>query len=136
VDTAKNDKDSLEKILKGKTLYSALHGTYTVTLKELKAIWQAIATKNSSQKATATPRIESSPMEANEEGFREQRRRKRNNSSENEAPQRGNQKLATYVDGQNQNKATRNFFAPLRAEEKQNEESHYLEIIGWWNKPT
>jgi hypothetical protein len=55
-------------------------------------------------------------MEANEEGFREQRRRKRNNSSENEAPQRGNKKPATYVDGRNQNKATRNFFALLRAE--------------------
>jgi copper oxidase (laccase) domain-containing protein len=82
-----------------------LYGTYTVTLKELKAIWQASETKNSSQKATATPRIESSPMEVNEEVFREQRRRKRNNSSENEAPQRGNKKPATYVDSQNKNKA-------------------------------
>jgi hypothetical protein len=79
-------------------------------------------------------------MEANEEGFREQRRKKRNNSSENEAPQRGNKKPATYLDGQNQNKATSNFFAPLRAEmeaeDKQNEEGHYLEILGQRNKPT
>jgi hypothetical protein len=118
VDTTKNHKESFEKILMRRSLYSAVYRTYTVTLKELKAILQVIATKkNSSQKATtATPRIESSPMEGNEEGFREQRRRKRNNSSENEAPQRGNQKPTTYVDGQNQNKATRNFFAPLRAE--------------------
>jgi hypothetical protein len=55
-------------------------------------------------------------MEANEVGFHEQRRRKWNNSSENEAPPRGNKKPATYVDGQKQNKATRNLFAPLRAE--------------------
>jgi hypothetical protein len=108
-----------------------VYGTYTVTLKELKAILQGSATKNSSQQATATPKTESSPMAANEEGFREQRRRKRNNSSENEAPQRGNKKPATYVDGQKQNKATRNFFAPLRAEmeaeETENEEGQHSE---------
>jgi hypothetical protein len=34
VATAKSDKHSLEKILKGKSLYSAVYGTCTVTLKE------------------------------------------------------------------------------------------------------
>jgi hypothetical protein len=38
VDAAKNDKASLAKIPKGKNLYSALYGTYTVTRKELKAM--------------------------------------------------------------------------------------------------
>jgi hypothetical protein len=49
VDTAKNDKAGFAKILKGKSLYSAVYGTYTVTLKELKAILQGSATKNISQ---------------------------------------------------------------------------------------
>jgi hypothetical protein len=88
---------------------------------------QGSAKKNISQQATATPSTELSPMEANEEGFHEQRcSRKRNNSSENEAPQRGNKKAASYIDRQKQNKAIRNFFAPLRAEmeaeEKKTEE--------------
>jgi hypothetical protein len=121
----------MEKILKGKSLNSAVHGTYTVTLKELKTILQGSATINSSQQQTETPRIESSQMAANEEGFREQRRRKRNNSSDNEVPQKVNKKPATNVDGPKQTKATRNFFAPLRremeAEETENEEGQHSE---------
>jgi hypothetical protein len=56
VDAAENDKASLVKILKGKSLYTAVYGTYTVTLKELKAILEGSATKNISQQATATPK--------------------------------------------------------------------------------
>jgi hypothetical protein len=38
VNAAIADKVSLAKIMKGKSLYSALYGTYTVALSELKAI--------------------------------------------------------------------------------------------------
>jgi hypothetical protein len=40
VDAAKRDKLSLSKILKGKSFYSAVYGTYSVTLSELKTILQ------------------------------------------------------------------------------------------------
>jgi hypothetical protein len=59
VNAAITDKISLSKILKGKSLYSALYGAYTValTISELKAILQGSAKKNSPQQATATPQL-------------------------------------------------------------------------------
>jgi hypothetical protein len=112
VNAAKNDKISFSKILKGKSLYSALYGTYTVALSELKAILQGSAKKNSPQPATATPTAALPQVKATDDGFREQRRRKRNNSSENET-QRGSKKPAPHVERQ---KASKNFFAPMRTE--------------------
>jgi hypothetical protein len=75
VNAAIADKVNLAKILKGKSLYSALYGTYTVALSELKAILQGSAKKNSSQQATATPTAALPQVEAIDDGFREQRRR-------------------------------------------------------------
>jgi hypothetical protein len=115
VNAAIADKISLAKILKGKSLYSALYGTYTVALSELKAILQGSA-KNSPQQATATPTAALPQVEAIDDGFREQRRRKRNNSSENET-QRGSKKPAPHIP------TTRNYFAPLRTPQMEAEEN-------------
>jgi hypothetical protein len=113
VNAAINNKISLSKILKGKSLYTAPYSIYTVALSELKAILQGSAKKNSPQQATAIPI---------DDGFREQRRRKRNNSSENET-QRESKKPAPHVERQ---KASKNFFAPQRtemdAEEKEDDQ--------------
>jgi hypothetical protein len=98
VDTANNDKISLTKILRGKSLYSALYGTYTMTLSELKAVLQGSAKKSIFQQAAVTTPAFSSPMEANDDGFREQRRRKQKNSSENEGPHRGSKKASPQVE--------------------------------------
>jgi hypothetical protein len=122
VDAAKRDKLSLSKILKGKSFYSAVYGTYSVTLNELKAILQGSAKKSTSQQAEGIPAANSPPVEAKDEGFREQRRRKRRSSSEDETTrQRGPKKTAPQVERQTQ-KAERNFFAPLRTEEMEAEE--------------
>jgi hypothetical protein len=78
--------------------------------------------RRSPQQATATPTAALPQVEATDVGFHEQRRRKRNNSSENET-QRGSKKPAPHVERQ---KASKNFFAPLRtemdAEEKEDEQ--------------
>jgi hypothetical protein len=97
VDSAKESRIGLCKCLKGKSLFSALYGTYSVTLSDLKSVLQGSASKPNSSKASATG---PGRMEAPEDGFREQRRRKRNNSEE--LRQSSNKKAApqaakTYV---------------------------------------
>jgi hypothetical protein len=58
------------KTLDWQTLYSALYGSYTVALQELKALLKASATTNPTPKPTST----------REDGFTEVRRRKWQNS--------------------------------------------------------
>jgi hypothetical protein len=46
VNTAEDNRQNFCKALDGKTLYSALYGTYTVALQELKALLKASTTAN------------------------------------------------------------------------------------------
>jgi hypothetical protein len=69
---AAEDKQNFCKGLGGKTLYSALYGTYTVALQELKALLKA--------SITADPTPTSKPASTQENGFTEVRRRKGQNS--------------------------------------------------------
>jgi hypothetical protein len=94
------------KVLTGKTLFSALHGTYTVTLKELKSLLKASTTAG---RSTEKP--------AQDAGFQEVRRRKRHNTTE-AAPT--SKKAVTTgasapVTTPPKQITTRNFLAPLRA---------------------
>jgi hypothetical protein len=103
VDSAKESRIGLCKCLKRKNLFSALYGTYSVTLSDLKSVLQG--------KPPATGQV---AMEGPEDGFREQRRRKRNNSEE--LRQGGSKKAAPqaakpYVP--RAATATRNYYAPL-----------------------
>jgi hypothetical protein len=66
VNSAEEDRQNLSKVLSGKTLFSALYGTYTVTLQELKAVLKAntLASQSKTPKSAATQ----------EGGFKEVRR--------------------------------------------------------------
>jgi hypothetical protein len=66
VNTAEENRQNFCKALGGKTLYSALYGTYTVALQELKALLKASTTTE------PTP----TPASTQEDGFTEVRRRK------------------------------------------------------------
>jgi hypothetical protein len=90
------------KALSGKTLFSALYGTYTVTLNDLKSILKA---SNSAGKTTEKP--------TQEEGFQEVRRRKRHSTTEKAMPTAASAAVSTLP----KEGATRNFFAPVRAAE-------------------
>jgi hypothetical protein len=64
VNAAEENRRNFCKALDGKTLYSALYGTYTDALQELKALLKASATTNPTPKPTSTQ----------EDGFTEVRR--------------------------------------------------------------
>jgi hypothetical protein len=76
VSAAKENRANYCKVLAGKTLFSALYGTYTVALHELKALLKVstIAGKSITPQATKQP--------TQEEGFQEVRRRKQHSSNE------------------------------------------------------
>jgi prophage DNA circulation protein len=71
VSTTEENWASCCKALSGKTLYSALYGTYIVALQELKALLKV---------STTTPQTAKKPTQ--EEDFQEVRRRKRHSSNE------------------------------------------------------
>jgi hypothetical protein len=127
VDSAKLDRVNLCQCLKGKSLFSALYGPYTVTLSELKGVLQQSVTEDNSIQGTSTA-TGTPAMKAPEDGFREQSRRRRDNSTDNELHQRGNKKAtppeAPKITAQAQKAApaTRNYFAPLRTAEMEAEE--------------
>jgi hypothetical protein len=107
VSTAEDNRASYCKALSGKLLISALYGTYTVALKELKFILKA---SDSAGGATTA----SEPVKPTEEdGFKEIRRRKQH--STNEAAPTSKKLAAETKNTPNKEIATRNFFAPLRA---------------------
>jgi hypothetical protein len=75
VSAAEENRTKFCKALSGKTLFSALYGTYTVTFNSVKYILKA---SNSAGKTTEKP--------TQEEGFQEVRRRKRQHSTTETAP--------------------------------------------------
>jgi hypothetical protein len=99
------------KALSGKTLYSALYGTYTVTLNELKGLLKAsiFSEEKGNSKSTGEPH--------QEEGFQEVRRRKRQNTDETSKTVKKTAvkaKTPPLLNSCPTKVATRNFFAPLR----------------------
>jgi hypothetical protein len=102
------------KALSGKTPFSALYGTYTVALQELKALLKV---------GTTSPQTAKTPTQ--EEGFQEVRRRKRHSS--NEAARTSKKILVTAapaaVNTTPKTVPTRNFFAPLRTSSMDTEAS-------------
>jgi hypothetical protein len=103
VNTAEENRDSYCKALTGKLLFSALYGTYTVTLNDLKYLVKARSSETS-KTVSAKP--------AQEEDFKEVRRRKRQNTTES-APISKKPSAAAGNTPKNE-VSTRNFFAPLR----------------------
>jgi hypothetical protein len=121
VNSAEENRVSYCRALTGKTLYSALYGTYTVTLKELKDLVKASIIAPEFNKAENT---EENPKE--EEGFQEVRRRKRQSSDETAKTAKKaavQAKTSPTVKSQPKEVTTRNFFAPLRATEMENDPS-------------
>jgi hypothetical protein len=104
----------LRHILRGKLLYSALYGVYTVMLHDLMAVTEENAAEGETAKTTVTGR-------PSIEDFREQRRRKREPTDDVDKRAK---KPATSTTGLNDPQLqlkdefpTRNFFAPLRPTE-------------------
>jgi hypothetical protein len=117
VNSVKEDRVNLCRAFEGKTLYSALYGTYTVTLHEVKALAKSSADKPTSS-STAGPATSTTatPVPSDIDGFREQRRRKRTSPGGKE-PQKKRATPPMSVEGKPATKApiTRNYFAPLGA---------------------
>jgi hypothetical protein len=88
----------------GKVLFSALYGTYTVALNELKSLLKT----NNSAGGTDT-----AAKSTQEDGFQEVPRRKRHNTTE--AAPTSKKAAAEAKSTPNKEIAMRNFFAPLRA---------------------
>jgi hypothetical protein len=117
VNNAQLYRESYCNVLKGKQLFSALYGLYTTTLNELKSVLQTSAQVPRQGVATS----EAPPAEAEKmnDGFTEQRGRKRNPSEEET---RVNSKkcttsttsVAAHTYGKATPVATRNYFASLR----------------------
>jgi hypothetical protein len=130
VNNAQIDRESYCNVLKGKQ-FSALYGLYTVTFNELKSVLQLSAQVPRQGVATS----EAPPAEAEKmnDGFREQRRRKRNPSDEET---KANSKkcttsttsVAAHPYGKATPVATRNYLAPLRMEESQEEIGRSAEL--------
>jgi hypothetical protein len=123
VESAEQDRSQLCDSLKGKLLFSALYGTYTVTLSNLKSVLQTSANQKQKTATKETPK-------ASDDGFREQRGRKRNSSSntdtDNQRKDRKKAEITTVwktVQSVKKVPTTRNYFAPLRTPQMEAEES-------------
>jgi hypothetical protein len=102
VNMAEENRQNFCKALNGKTLFSALYGTYTVALQELKALLKASspAGKSETTKCAASQ----------EDGFKEVRRCKRHRTNEDATTAK---KAACAAEVTHPKEvATRNFFAP------------------------
>jgi hypothetical protein len=97
----KNDKAALRVVLKGKRLFSALCGIYSVALCEFKQVLQTSAKKTRSTDEQKDRLSE----------FTEQKRRKQRNSSGQDSKKKAAMSPAPYHKAQ---VPTKNFFAPLR----------------------
>jgi hypothetical protein len=117
VSTVEENRASYCEALSGKPLYSALYGSCTVALQELKGLLKASV---QAQCSVATKSTE--PSRQQEDGFTEVRRRKRQNSQETGDT---NKKAATLPAAAESEKGitTRNFFAP-----------HYI-TLAWKRTP-
>jgi hypothetical protein len=114
VENAKQDRLNFCQILKGKRFFLALCGTYTVALNDLKIVLKESVCKEAMKEKTPTS-PETEPCE--NEGFRQQRQRKRNSSSED---QNTNKKPSTQLGNTSltlphKPVSTRNYYAPLRS---------------------
>jgi hypothetical protein len=123
VESAEQDRRQLCDSLKVKLLFSALYGTYTVTLSNLKSVLQTSANQRQKTATKETPK-------ASDDGFREQRRRKRNSSSNADTDNQRKDKnkaenTAVWKTVQSVKKVptTRNNFAPLRTPQMEAEEN-------------
>jgi hypothetical protein len=106
VSTVEENRSNYCKALSGKTLYSALYGTYTVTLDEFKGLL-----KTSIRSQENEPPKSTGPSPQQEEGFKEVRRRKRQNSQETAETAKKAATLLTANTGPKE-VPTRNFSAP------------------------
>jgi hypothetical protein len=106
VEAAEENAATFCQALSGKPRFSALHGLYTVTLGELKALLKNSAGQKGQQTNPAGP---TTP----DDGFQEVRRRKRQSSGEAE---HATKKPVTTAPAPPKEAPTRNFFAPLRTE--------------------
>jgi hypothetical protein len=115
VESRELDRIAFCKALKGKQLFNALYGTYSVALSDLKQVLQTSA------KSTPAPeqQAHSTITKGEDDGFKEQKRRKRRNSSEYELQRKNVTPVeSSHLDAPYQKAAqvpTRNSFAPLRA---------------------
>jgi hypothetical protein len=107
VNATEDNRASYCKALSGKVLFIALHGTYTVALKELKSLLKA------SNSAGGTDTTSESVKPSQDDGFKEVRKRKRH--STNEAASTSKKPAAEANNTTKQEVATLNFFAPLWA---------------------
>jgi hypothetical protein len=109
VNTVEENRANFCKALSWKTLYSALYGTYTATLNELKGLLKTSTAAKSG--TTGSPR--------QHDGFQEVRRRKRHNMQEAAKTSKKAAVQSTPQPESNSPKeiATRNFYAPLRTTE-------------------
>jgi hypothetical protein len=101
------------RALDGKSLYSALYETYTVTLHELQALTKSSCSKPFLTTAPATA-ITATNGNADVDGFREQWRRKRNSSGEEESQKKRAVPQTSVERNAEFKPVTRNYFAPLR----------------------
>jgi hypothetical protein len=115
VESTELDRIAFCKALKGKQLFNALYGTYSVALSDVKQVLQTSAKRTPAPEQQA----HSTVTTGEDDGFKEQKRRKRQNSSEDEQQRKNVTTVeASHVVAPCQKAAqvpTRNFFAPLRA---------------------
>jgi hypothetical protein len=120
VSSAEKNRANFCKILNGKPLFSALYGTYTLTLNELKAVLKVKAQAGKCGAVTKT----SLELAAHDDDFQKVKRDKRHISNDTSqtaekstisAPKSAADKLLTKT------VITRNFFAPLRTNDKDTE---------------
>jgi hypothetical protein len=106
VNTADDNRQHFCEALSVKTLFSALHGTYTVALQELKAVLKA-STPAGQTKRPKAPAI-------HEDGFKEFRRRTRHSTDKTARTSKKAVPTAASaaVDTPSKEVATRKFFAP------------------------
>jgi hypothetical protein len=117
-ENVKQDRLNLCKVLHGKCLFSALVGTYTVTLNELKRLLQGSMKPSSGIQVVASTSAEPA-LEVSRDGFREQRRRKRSNTSDDELAthKKVNPQTSTLLEKKPVEVSTKNYYTPLRTVE-------------------
>jgi hypothetical protein len=110
VNGVEENRTNFCKYLDGKPFFNALYGMYTVTLNELKAV-------SAQAKQSGAANKTSSESTAQHDEFREVKRRKRHNSSDNsQSVKKSTKTVPTSAAVKLPPKAvsTRNYFAPLR----------------------
>jgi hypothetical protein len=113
VNDTEENRASVCKALNGKTLFSVLYGTYTVTVSDLKA---TLKVSNTAGQSTAPK--SAGPPSAWEDGFQEVWRRKWQSTKETARTSKKavlTAASATINNPPSKEVATRNFFTPFRS---------------------